>query len=225
MATCMKPTSGISEGNTTVAAPVCVRLYVCDHVKTPGHTWGKKNLWIHATVRVHQSVPAARRGHDHLFWDNCSVKPRLVYMATVPLGIKMSWFWTNWKMINCAVISPLAEQHWPSPEQYVISSHIDRLWSCQAGSRNRGGVRHADMNKAILVFEILRHFLGLDYDSCDSRVLCDPSHSSKCGEDKHLKVNFWCEKWSEKKTGRNKHCFNESCIYNFLMVEGYLWRA
>lgn len=41
----MKPTSGISEGNTTVAAPVCVRLYVCDHVKTPGHTWEKKKIF------------------------------------------------------------------------------------------------------------------------------------------------------------------------------------
>lgn len=133
---------------TRLSLRLSVCVCMCVIMWKPLDTRGKKNnLWIHATVRVHQSVPAARRGHDHLFWDNCSAKPRLVYMATVPLGIKMSWFWTNWKMINCAVISPLAEQHWPSPEQYVISSHIDRLWSCQAGSRNRGGVRHADMNQ------------------------------------------------------------------------------
>lgn len=48
------------------------------------------------------------------------------------------------------------------------------------------------MSRAILVFQVLsyRHFLGLDDDSCDSGVLCDHSHSSECGEDKHLNVNF-----------------------------------
>ena len=78
-------------------------------------------------------------------------------------------------MINHAIILSLTKWLLYYREQYVTSSHIDRLCSCQAGSRNRGGVRHADMNRAILVFQVLsyRHFLGLDDDISDSRVLCD----------------------------------------------------
>lgn len=43
-------------------------------------------------------------------------------------------------------------------------------WSCQAGSRSRGGVRCADINKAILVFQVLSfsHLVSLDDDDGDS---------------------------------------------------------
>lgn len=43
-------------------------------------------------------------------------------------------------------------------------------WSCQAGSRSRGGVRCADMNQAILVFQVLSysHLVSSDDDSGDS---------------------------------------------------------
>lgn len=97
-------------------------------------------------------------------------------------------------MINCAIT--LSSTKWllynpEQYEQYVTSSHIDRLWSCQAGSRNRGGERHADMNRAILVCQVLsyRHFLGSDDDSGDSSVLCDHSRSFRV-VDKHPNVNF-----------------------------------
>lgn len=45
-------------------------------------------------------------------------------------------------------------------------------WSCQAGSRSRGGVRLADTNKAILGFQVLSycHLVSLDDDSGDSSL-------------------------------------------------------
>lgn len=90
--------------------------------------------------------------------------------------------------INCAIILSLTKWLLYISEQYVTSSHTDRLGSCQAGGSNRGGERHADMNRAILVFQVLsyRHFLGSDHDSGDSWVLCEHSHSLEHGKDKHL---------------------------------------
>lgn len=115
-----------------------------------------------------------------------------------------------------------------SPEQYVTSSDIDRQWEVArqaAGTEEEWGM--LIWTAAILVLEVLsyRHFLGLDDDSCDSRVLCDHSHSfSVCvcvfAEDKHLNVNFSWEimhKWDRKQ--QKNYClvfqFTKAAVFFF----------
>lgn len=128
-------------------------------------------------------------------------------------GKATSWFWhlkknaTYW-----SVIKPSEKQ--PSTHFrivfYILVLIIDELWNCEKARREKEGGSYANMNRAILVWD-------LDHNNCDSAAPCDRSFTSICDKDKHLHVKLLQKEVISGNTGFFE-VFKSSLGYSMLIL-------